>query len=122
MNREEFLKAFFMLYGSFTVDKIKIWKNAYEEILVGEIDYERLLRFVQLNWDSTFYPPSPKWLKGAKVDFMVKSDECEALTELRSYKQACNNESDSDRQKSIEISNSLREQLLKKKLAKLART
>ena len=57
----------------------------------------------------------------AKVDFTAKSDECEALTELRAYKQACNNESDSDIQKSIEISNSLREQLLKKKLAKLAR-
>lgn len=70
---------------SFNDRNIALWTADYEQVLTGNIDYEKL-RVKMLYEHNTNYPPTTKWLYDAGNECRIKSDKCAAVQEIESWK------------------------------------
>lgn len=69
MNRNEFLlKLFKMFPNTFNDNNISIWKEAYEQVLKPNWNYEKLFFKMVTNYPNTNTAPAPAYFKDFKKD------------------------------------------------------
>lgn len=74
MKKVDLLQKVEKLYGNKTSDDdLKTYLDTYDELLNGNIDYEKLYKLIYENWEYSTLMPTPKFIKEQVSEAKIKS-------------------------------------------------
>lgn len=83
MNKSEFLQRLFSMFPSnFNENNMGYWLKAYETVLCGNIDFDKLFFIMISRYENICSAPSPKWLKDNLQDAIIKNKKSLALVHI----------------------------------------
>ena len=88
MDRTAFLERLFTMFPlNFNENNIPYWSEAYESVLIGSINYDKLFKFMITEHNNMSAAPSPKWFSDNRTNYIVKDDLSPALRHMEEIKQ-----------------------------------
>ena len=88
MDRNEFIERIFTMFPlTFNENNIPYWTEAYESVLIGSINYDKLFHFMIMEHNNMSAAPSPKWLNDNRSSYIERDERSAAIRHIEEIKQ-----------------------------------
>ena len=88
MDRNGFIERLFTMFPlNFNENNIPYWSEAYESVLTGSINYDKLFHFMIMEHNNMSAAPSPKWFADNRSSYIERDERSAAIRHIEEIKE-----------------------------------